>query len=129
MNIAIRRNIQSIEDKLLALPQIDLPLTHHFSYGVYGREMFVPAGAAFTGKIHKTDHLCILAKGELLLIASNGDEQRLIAPRIFVTPKNTKKAGYAITDCIFMTVHGTHETDLDKIEDEFVSNEYSEVLA
>jgi hypothetical protein len=124
----LKADIFKLENTLLSMPQVDLPLTHHFSDGVYGREMFVPAGGAFTGKVHKTDHLCVLAHGELLLIASNGAKEQLIAPRIFVTPKNTKKAGYALTDCIFMTVHGTHETNLDKIQSEFVSDDFEVIL-
>ena len=122
----VKGDIQALEDELLSMPQVDLPLIHHFAHGVYGREMRVPATVAFTGKVHKTNHLCVLAAGEMVLIASNGSEERMIAPRIFVMPANTKKAGYAVTDCVFMTIHGTHETDLDKIEKEFVSTEYED---
>jgi hypothetical protein len=121
-----RENILAFEDALLALPQIDLPLQHHFAEGIYGREMFVPAGAAFTGKIHKTEHMSILLAGEMLIKSTSKDAERIVAPYMFISPPNTKKAGVAVTDCIFMTIHGTHERDIDKIESELVSDDYLE---
>ena len=120
----IRKTVTDFEEALLELPQIDLPLQHHFAEGIYGREMFVPAGSAFTGKVHKTEHMSILLSGEMLIKSTEAGSDRIIAPCMFVSPPNTKKAGFAVTDCIFMTIHGTHERDLDKIELELISDSF-----
>lgn len=121
-----RDSVANFEAALLEMPQTDLPIQHHFADGVYGREMFVPAGAAFTGKVHKKEHMSILLSGEMLIKTTTGGSDRIIAPCMFISPPNTKKAGFAVTDCTFMTVHGTHERDIDKIEAELVSDTYQE---
>ena len=121
----IKDDIAALEVELLnSNAQVDLPLSHHFADSVYGREMFVPAGVAFTGKIHKTRHISILASGSMMLASTTGGVNRMDSPCIFVSPPNTKKAGFAITDCVFLTVHGTDETDLNKLEAELVSDDY-----
>jgi hypothetical protein len=120
-----RTDIAAFESALLELPQVDLPLNHHFSHGIYCREMMVAAGRAFTGAIHKTEHMSLLLHGEMLLNSTTGEAIRIHAPFMMISPPDTKKAGYAVTDCIFMTIHGTHERDLDKIEAEFVTDKYS----
>jgi hypothetical protein len=114
------KNIQALEDCILLEPQADLPIKHHFSKGLYCREMFIPAGVVLTGKIHKDETLNILAQGTILVISSDGTEKELSAPSVFISPPNTKKAGYAVTDCVFINVHATNETDLDKIEREVI---------
>jgi hypothetical protein len=119
-----RAKIQDLEDVILAKPQVDLPVKHHFAQGVYGREMLIPAGVVLTGKIHATSTINILAQGTLLVISSDGTEAEVSAPYVYVSPPNVKKAGYAVTDCVFINVHGTHETDLDKIEEEVITNDY-----
>jgi hypothetical protein len=120
----VRDNIAGFESALLAMPQIDLPIQHHFSDGIYGREMFVPAGAGFTGKIHKTEHMSILLSGEMLIKTTTGAAEHIVAPCMFISPADTKKAGVAVTDSVFMTIHGTHERDINKLELELVSDSY-----
>jgi hypothetical protein len=121
----VRENIAGFENALLSMPQIDIPIQHHFSDGIYGREMFVPAGAAFTGKIHKTEHMSILLSGEMLIKTTTGAAEHIKAPCMFISPADTKKAGLAITDSTFITIHGTHERDINKLESELVSDSYS----
>ena len=122
--MAARADIQELEDAMLQMPQIELPVKHHFSDGLYAREMFIPAGATLTGKIHLNETLNILAQGTILVKSSNGTSKELSAPAVFVSPPNTKKAGHAITDCVFINVHATEETDLNKIESEVIALDY-----
>jgi hypothetical protein len=44
----------------------------------------------------------------------------LTAPHVMVALPGTKRVGYTLTDTVWITCHGTHETDLAKLEDELV---------
>lgn len=92
---------------------------HHFAQGVYGRELRIPAGTRVMGKVHRHSTLNILAAGELAVTTPDGP-QVLKAPAIFVSPAGTRKLGMAITDCVFLNVHASQETDLEKLEAELI---------
>lgn len=98
---------------------------HHFADGVYCRELRIPAGVAVIGKMHRYSTLNVLAAGELAVTTPDGP-QVLKAPAIFVSPAGAKKLGVAITDCVFLNVHASHETDLDALETELIVPECEE---
>lgn len=95
---------------------------HHFAEGVYGRELRIPAGVALIGKIHRHSTLNVLAEGELAVTTAEGPKV-LKAPAIFVSPAGAKKLGVAITDCVFLNVHASKETDLALLEAELIEPE------
>lgn len=126
-----RKSIHALEDMLLDLPkedQIDLDVltTHHFAPGVYARELFIPAGVVLTGKIHKTRHLNIISKGRIAVATEQGPKV-VEAPHIMVSDPGTKRAGYALEDTIWITIHVTEETDLDKIEQQVIAEDYDDL--
>jgi hypothetical protein len=92
---------------------------HHFAEGVYGRELRIPAGIAVIGKMHRHSTLNVLAAGQLAVTTPDGP-QILEAPAIFVSPPGCKKLGIALTDCVFLNVHASRETDLGKLEAELI---------
>lgn len=104
------------------LPQVEIKTNHHFSYGVYAREIQIPADTILTGEIHKHENLNILIKGTIKV--SVGEEIELIqAPCIIVSPPGTKRIAHTITECVWVTIHGTHERNLEKIREEFIIEE------
>lgn len=116
---------QAIRD---ALPLIEGEVLHHHSYGVYGRELRVPADAVIVGHIHKFESLNVLLEGEMTVMTEAGP-QRVGPGFLVVSPPGTKRAAYAHTACRWLTVHGTHETDLDLIERQFIVHTEQEYLA
>jgi len=68
----IRNLISEIESVVSSREQIEIPLTHHFSKGVYAREIFIPKGSFIVGKIHKHENLNILSKGDLSILSVEG---------------------------------------------------------
>jgi quercetin dioxygenase-like cupin family protein len=134
----VRDKVNALESMMREMPQVDMPVTNYFSKGapgrgVYARELFIPKGTVLTGKIHKYENLNIMLQGELSVLV--GDEiVRVKAPFTIVSPPGTKRIAYAHEDTIWITVHGTDETDMDKIENEFVAQsdieyiEFSESL-
>jgi hypothetical protein len=59
-----------------------------------------------------------------MTILGEDGEKRIKAPHYGITKAGTKRIIYAHTDCIFVTVHATNETDVDKIEEEIISKDF-----
>ena len=119
--ISQRDKILKWEDFARLQPQLELKVNHYFSHGVYARELLIPADTILTGEIHKFENLNILVKGRIAV--SIGDEIEIIeAPFIVVSPPGTKRIAHTITDCVWITIHGTHERDVDKIKEMFIAD-------
>ena len=124
-----REGIMELEKAMMEHPnQVEMELVHHFSKGLYARELKIPAGTLLVGKIHKHKSLNILAQGDISLLTEEGTK-RVKAPYTVVSKPGIKRVGYAHEDCTWITVHATEETNLEKIEDEVIAKDYSEVVA
>lgn len=127
-----RDRLHAIDDLIRAHCELKtIDVKHHFAHGVYAREMFMPKGTLVSGKIHKFSQVNILSAGEVSVLTEDG-EIRLTAPATIVAPAGTKRLLYAHEDVTWTTIIGTHETDVDKIEDALVvssEDEYSLHLA
>ena len=122
-----RQKVQALELFLKEQPQVDLKVFHHFSKGVYARELHIPAGVILTGEIHKFTNLNILSKGKIQVLI--GDVvQEIEAPFTVVSPAGTKRIARTLTDCVWITIHGTDEVDLDVIEHTFIAKSEQECL-
>lgn len=118
--------IDALEKIALTLPQVPMPVTHHFSKGLYGRELLVPAGTYIGGKIHKFENFNILSQGEMLLFSIEG-RKRVKAPFHIVSPAGVKRVAIALEDCTWTTIHATEETNIDKIEEEVIVKSYDQL--
>jgi len=126
------RHIKQVEDFEQVMKSetetIELKFNEYFSKGVYARELLIPKGTVLTGHIHKYQNLNIMSQGELSISTENG-VIRVKAPYTVVSPPGTKRLAYAHEDTIWTTIHGTDETDVDKIEEQFVAHSYEEYLS
>ena len=102
-------------------------LTHKLVDGAYVREIFVPAGFLLTTKIHKVCHPFFAMKGKCSVFTENG-EVTIEAPHWGITFPSTKRLIYAHTDTIWVTVHATKETDLEKIEEQIIAKTFEECI-
>jgi hypothetical protein len=117
----IFRKVDALENSIQELPAVEIPVAHHFSKGVYAREIRIPKGTVLTGKIHKYANLNIMSQGDLSVLMEDGTVQRIKAPFTVVSPPGTRRVAYAHEDTIWTTIHGTDETDVDAIEMQFVA--------
>jgi hypothetical protein len=127
----LRGRIRTFQEILLAQDQIDIPLTQYFSPGVYLRRMDVPAGALLTGKIHKYPCMSIVVSGQADVITDTG-LTRISAPAVFESPAGVKRAIWAITDLIWITVHPNpeeFELDPDGMAEVYTVETYTELEA
>jgi hypothetical protein len=118
----MRARVMRLEDALRQLPQLEEQVTHHFSPGVYVRELFIPKGAILTGKIHRHAHLNIVPRGDISVLTEHGIK-RVTGPCTLMSSPGIKRAGYAHEDTIWMTVHANpdDERDLAKLEARFIA--------
>ena len=107
--------IRQLEARIAEAPQVHCENAHHFGPGVYMREGRIPAGTVVTGRQHRTEHLNILAAGEITVWTEDG-MKRLKAPAVIKSMPGAKRVGYAHTNVVWITVHATDLTDVAEIE-------------
>ena len=106
-----------------------VPVTEEYGCGMYTRELTVPKGMTFVGKLHRHPHMVFLLKGELMVVSEAGRES-IKAPYTWVSPSGAKRAFYALEDSILTNVHLTKtvgEDNLEIIEDEVISPTYTDM--
>lgn len=121
-----REKILRMEREIAESEQIELKTIHHFSPGLYARELRIPAGVALTGKIHKTEHLNTVSAGKILVFSEDGGAVEISAPYTFVSKPGTKRVGFALEDTVWTCYHPTTETDLDVLEEMLVADSFGE---
>jgi len=118
VGLTLRDKVNIMEGEMKKHPQIEIPVKHYFSKGVYAREIFIPAGVILTGKIHKMQQINILSKGRMRVLTDDGVKE-VEASFTIVSPPGTKRIAIALTDCIWTTFLPTDETDPELIESKF----------
>ena len=124
--LTVRDKILTLESEMKKYPQVEITPVHYFAKGLYAREIFIPKGTLLTGKIHRTEHLNIISKGDISVVTEEGTK-RITAPFTMIAKPGTKRVGYAHEDTVWTTVHATEETDLEKIELELIAADYGEL--
>lgn len=127
LTATLRAKVFAAEEWMKTQPQLELKVINHFSYGVYARELHIPAGVMLTGEIHKLENLNILSQGRMHVLTEDGIID-VEAPFTVVSPPGTKRIALAITDCIWTTIHGTFERDVEIIKEQFIAATEKEYL-
>jgi quercetin dioxygenase-like cupin family protein len=86
-------------------PQVDCPLDHIFTPGLYTRKIFMPAGTVIVSKIHKTEHPFHILKGKVLVKINEDEWEVLEAGHSGITIPGTRRVLYIEEDCIWITSH------------------------
>ncbi len=132
-----RSMVQEFEMLIAAAPaEVRVPpraftVRHHFSPGIYMRELHVPQGLITTGKIHKYPCMNILAKGKRATLIEDHISV-VTAPHVHMSPAGMKRISYTLEDAVWITVHPTDKTDVAELERDLVCDteeEYQAFLA
>ena len=118
--------VLKLEHEIKKMEQVECPLKHYFSDGIYVREITMPAGAVIIGKIHKYSHMNIISKGHVTFSDETGI-RTIKAPYTFRSNAGSKKALYIHEETVWSTIHPTKETDIEKIEKEVVTENYGDL--
>lgn len=93
---------------------------HHFSEGLYAKEMHVPEGFIIQKHTHSFNHLSILAKGKVVVI--KGEDAFVVeAPACLEIEKEVIHGIRALTDCVWFCIHATDEKDVSKVDEVLIS--------
>ena len=131
---AMRSAIFRMEDVVTSIPgngveESGIRHVHHFAPGVYAKEMIVPADVFITGKVHKTEHISIFLSGKMIVADGSGGSVEIEAPMIEIGQPGIKRAGYTLEEVRWLTVHPTDETDIDTLDEIFLTNDPAEAQA
>lgn len=120
--------VDLVAKELRELPQIPLPLRHHFASmdvpgrGIYLREGILLKDVMYIGQEHKHEHFNIFFSGKALL-CSDGEISLIDCkdgPVIVKSGAGVRKVLKIIENLHGLVVHATNETNLDKLWDELV---------
>lgn len=95
---------------------MNIDTQHHFSEGMYAKQMFLPKEAIACTHKHNYDHLSILAQGKVVVLFDNDTFETYTAPACITIKKGINHAIRALEDSVWFCVHATDETDVDKVD-------------
>lgn len=130
LSLQALEKIVALEGRMLQMEQLDLDIRHHFSGGVYCREMRAPKGSLIVGKMHKFEHLNIISQGKIAVATPFGAEI-IEAPATIVSAPGVKRVGFVLEDVVWTTIHPNpqDETDLLLLEETFIAKTLADVPA
>ena len=109
------------ENNVGHLPVVDLGTQHHFSAGVYAKEMHIPKGCVAVTHKHAYDHLSILAQG-VAVVTVDGEPKIYKAPACVEIKAGAAHEITAITPIVWFCIHATEETDLSRIDEVLIAS-------
>lgn len=125
--VPARERVDRLEAAMLALPQTECPVRHHFAPGVYAREITIPKGTVLVGAVHKRDNLVVLSAGKLRLMTDSGFTD-ISAPHTMLCKAGAKNAAVALEDAVWTNFFATEETDTDKLVELLTDSTADELL-
>lgn len=125
-SMGFRERIMAVEKRLEALPQVEIPIEHHFGAGIYARTMVAPRGTMLTGKIYKVPQMIILSSGEIT-VRSEFFNGRISGPHIYNSPAGSKRFGYCHTDVVWTCLVRAESDNVPNVEQEIYAASYEEL--
>ncbi|AMM22987.1 hypothetical protein AX767_00280 [Variovorax sp. PAMC 28711] len=125
--------IDALEEAMRAAGNADpaaagITTHHHYAPGIYAREMRAPKGTLVTSKVHKFENLSILSKGRMALYLDDGTVREVSAGFHIVAPPGARRVAVVLEDAVWTCFHNTTETDLARIEAQFIAQTPADYL-
>ena len=123
------REMDEIDDAVLTQPQVEMPLKHIFTPGLYTRQILMRAGTLATTRIHLTEHPFIVSMGVASVWSHETGWVKISAPHLGITKPGTRRVIFAHEDTVWTTFHVTDKTDPDEIAREvtYTGGKFSEL--
>lgn len=100
---------------------IDFRIKHHFSSGVYIKQMFLEKGHYVMTHEHKYDHFGLLGSG-VAVVELDGVEETHKGPCVIEIKAGRKHKITAIEDINWFCIHSTDETDPEKVDEVLIKD-------
>ena len=88
---------------------------HHFSTGIYAKQLHLPANHIVTSHAHKYGHLSILASGTVV-VDVDGVRKEYTGPACIEIQENAVHRVFAKTNAVWFCVHATEATSADEVD-------------
>lgn len=95
---------------------VDVGTVHHFSDGLYAKQMHLPKGYVALSHTHCYNHLSILGKGKVVVSTDTDDSKEYTAPACIEIKKGVHHSIEALEDAIWFCIHATDETDVENVD-------------
>ena len=102
-------------------------IQHHFSDGLYAKQMSLPSGHMACQHKHNYDHLSILAQGKVRVLFDNDIVETYTAPACINIVKDLNHTILALEDSVWFCIHHTEETDVNKVDQVLIKGAASTV--
>jgi quercetin dioxygenase-like cupin family protein len=102
--------------------EVDLGTQHHFSSGMYAKQMKLPKGYFALSHAHEYDHLSILSSGEVI-VKTDEKAIKYTAPACITIKKGLHHSVTALEDTVWFCIHATEETNPDKVDEVLIMKE------
>jgi hypothetical protein len=109
--------VQKLEDEMLKMPQVELPIHHHIHGGLYARTAFVPAGVAFTGALIKIPTTVIICGDVTVYIGEQSE--RLQGYHVIAAEEGRKQAFVAHSETVVTMLFPTDAKTPEEAEEAF----------
>jgi len=118
----MRQQVERLQSEVSKHDQYEAPTEHLFHGGMYCRQVWRPAGCVIIGKIHKKEHFYMVVFGTVVITTDDG-VKRITGPQILCSSPGTKRAVYAETDALCMTIHRVESDSVETVESELVEDD------
>jgi quercetin dioxygenase-like cupin family protein len=98
----------------------DPEIVHHFSDGLYAKQLVIPKGFEGIQHIHSYSHLSILAKGRVIVVTDEG-KQEYTAPACIEIKSGIHHKIISLEDATWFCIHATEETDANKVDEVLIA--------
>ena len=112
-------SIEALENELLNIGSVTIPVKHCFCRGIYTRQITIPKGTLAIGHAHSDECLNIVTAGSVSVVL-DGKVVLVSAPACFPSAPFDRKVGYVHEDLTWITVHATSETRIEKLENDLI---------
>ena len=103
--------IVEMERQMMDMPQVEMPIEDLYFNGMYARKILIPEGTILTGRVHKNDYINVMVSGDIA-VTTGEDVKRFDAFELIPGKAGQKRAGYAFTDTVWLTIDpADHEED------------------
>lgn len=98
----------------------DPQTVHHFSDGLYAKQMVIPAGFQALQHTHSYSHLSVLAKGRVL-VQTDDEVKEFVAPACIEIKAGIHHKIISLEDATWFCIHATDETDAEKVDEVLIA--------
>jgi hypothetical protein len=102
--------------------EVIIPIEDMINAGIYTRIAKAKAGTLIIGTPHKKGGFAFLLDGTIKQV-DGSIEYEVSAPSVIATNAGTQRIAYAVTDCIYSTVHRVEATTCEEAEIELFEGE------